>query len=231
VAHLSNLANVNGDEVQIIAAPHNPWEQVFDILARNGLSIRTPLNLAISVTSNWIRPNEEWIGVVIDYEVGQVGGNPLVDYSPRIRSPERSGHVPFDKPLILLEKPQGNLASVGEDRIFSSDLIDALGGQACGKTGGPVILAGKEMANWKRFEPTQRCAIIDSISIQAQMPCAICGAPHHPLLGVWVGKVDEAYIGPVAVDELGSDHYGMTHPFVVPWSLVVEINKRFRGKG
>lgn len=63
------------------------------------------------------------------------------------------------------------------------------------------------------------------------MDCAICGAPHHPGLGIWIAATDDLFTENIALDEMGQDHYAMMHPMVVSLRQAALINSQFRGKG
>lgn len=127
---IGKAAEINENQIRFMAERNGSWVKVFETLKKHGVFLARSITLADMsfLGRNWSRPMEEWCAAVIDYEFGLVGCNPPEDYFPPLRPPEKSGYIKFEKPLLVNEKPQGQLDAVGESRIFSSRLVRALGG-------------------------------------------------------------------------------------------------------
>lgn len=231
VAALSRSARITRDRMDISVADIDTWRRVARYLRDNGIRIISPLSLADSAVRSWERPADHWVGAVLDYDDSQVGSNPPSDFDPPVRPPERGGYVAFERDLLLERIPKGHVASVADNRICSARMIDALGGERTGRFGGAVIYQERPLTEWHRFEPLERCAVLDKLSVSSEVPCALCGAPHVPQNGIWIANADVCCAIPVAEDVIGYDHYAMTHPVVLSLELAIAVTKRFRGKG
>jgi hypothetical protein len=230
-ARLAKIAVVSDSSIEFTIDPLGNWKQIFKVLAENGIARISPLSIADDPFKNWKSPKEDWVAAVLDYDLRLVGINPVADYNPPVPAPERGGYIPFDEPILIDEMPSGLLASVDENRILSEDLVDFLGAGAVGRIGGDVVLEGKRLAHWIRFQPSASVDLLDKSSFLTEMPCAICGAPYIPLTGVFIGGRDKPYSGPVAIEQTGCGHFGMSHMVVVSLEQAVALSERFRGAG
>lgn len=230
ISRVGRAARVHADEIWISLESEGSWRTVLALLAEHGVKIATPVSIAEGLPCDWQDPDDQWIAVVLSE--GDGGGrcaNPPEDYNPVLPPPE-DGYVPLALPIHAAEKPTGHIAAIQEDLIVSAAMLRAFGGKEAGELGGPVMFHGKPLPAWHRFAPNARCELIDAISVQP-VNCAVCGAPYTGMLGMWIGKTDEPYSGPVAFDGIGYNHLAYVHPMVLSIDDAARIDRHFRGKG
>jgi hypothetical protein len=230
---LSQNAQVDGagDSIQIWIEDDLRWKKIFGVLAEHGVSRLSPISIGEPVDFRWQKPKDEWIGAVLGCgDDWQAGANPSEDYA-RVYPPHPGGYLPLDRPIHLQREPSDQLAGVGENEVFSARLVHALGGETASRFGGPVIFEGKELTSWRRFEPLSRGDVLDPVCVLPAIPCAACGSSLTPTLGIWVGRSDQQYDGPVVRDNLGEGHFASEHPLVVSLAQAADLQRTFRGKG
>jgi hypothetical protein len=225
------LAAVRERGVSIYELESVPWEKVFDTLEAHGVtSLSGPPTFGERANWTWGSPDPAWVAAVLAPDHVQPGCNPPEDYDPVLPPPHR-GHVRRGRPVHVRERPRGRLARAGEDNLFSTELINALGGTSAGERGEAVVLRDEAVPGWARFYPARRCRVLDPACFYPAQPCAVCGSPLLPALGLWIGGEGAAFSAAIGEEGLGHGHAGRQHPLVVSLEQAARLHRLFRGKG
>jgi hypothetical protein len=206
------------------------WEKVFDTLETHGAALSGLPAFGERASFNWRSPDPAWVGAVLASDHVQSACNPPEDYDPAL-APPHQGRVRRGRPIHVRERPRGRLARVGEDQVFSTELINALGGASSGECGEAVQLRREAVSGWARFYPTRRCRVLDPACSYPPQPCAVCGGPLTPALGLWIARDRAAFSEALGAEELGHGHAGLQHPLIVSLEQAARLRRVFRGKG
>jgi hypothetical protein len=120
---------------------------------------------------------------------------------------------------------------VGDDMIFTKQIINLIGTDDVGKITHGVEYQGQPMLNWIAFAPHCTRNMISSICFDKPVHCSRCSHPYTFWRGIWIGCRDRLGEGEVFVDTIGYEHHESRHPIVVSPSLAQRIASGFPRKG
>jgi hypothetical protein len=73
--------------------------------------------------------------------------------------------------------------------------------------------------------------MLDPMCFYPPQPCAVCGGPLTPALGLWIAREGAAFSEALGEEELGHGHAGLQHALIVSLEQAARLHRVFRGKG
>lgn len=200
------------------------WSRVLEVCRGASMYLRPSGYTFCPCDYDWKSAGTELIGAVLDADEDEWGecDNDADDFDGPIRV--CGNDLQEGRSLILRRVPKGDVIHVGLYKVFSSRMVDALGGSASAGRDA-VMVRGRPLTRWMRFRPPLSCSVISEESIQGPLACAICGATLIPTLGIWSGKSAEPIAFRCAQDSIVEDH--RSHPIVISLDTAVDLIARF----
>jgi hypothetical protein len=182
---------------------------------------------------NLKKPDPGWVGLIMSPgKLQPAPCNPPQDFDLILPGPCK-GALREGVPIIVADRPHGQLSGAFlENRIISSRLFEAVGGDDMLRVTGSVVHKDRPLPNWVRFAPKEHCRVLADETYGQPVECPRCKMPFVASIGLWLGReMPEAVPEMIAGDELGYAHSRVTHPLVISLEMARRIEDHFRGEG
>lgn len=199
------------------------WQDIlYTIASEVSTQLKSSPSVIESGDPDWRFAQSDWVGAILGPDYVDRSANPTSDFSPAL--PERCGGiVKSGRPLLLRNRPEGHVAGIDDEVIFSREMCSLLKREVV-ETGAVVTASGEELP-WKRVRPTRTASILSPDSFYSPINCTLCGTEYTPTSGMWIAQSNQSVQHEFSMDKLGHSHMQARHPFVVSMEFASKAEK------